>query len=57
MLQVSLEKQLFVCLLNRESFDRVRPKEGVCFKHVEMQIVDDAVGTHRIVSDAEPRVV
>ena len=38
MLQVSLEKQLFVCLLNRESFDRVRPKEGVCFKQEKRMV-------------------
>ena len=52
MLERRLEKQLLICLFDGEHL-RPLSKQILCGHHVEVQIVDDAVGSHRVVAKAQ----
>lgn len=51
-LQARLKEQLLVSLLNREAFYALSEQE-LRAQDMEMQVVDDAVGTHRVVAKAQ----
>ena len=51
MLQRRFEEELLVGLLDWERLDSIA-EEGISLHHVEMQVVDDAVGTHRIIAES-----
>lgn len=60
MLQIWSEKQLFVCSFNWElqlDFWLAIRVEIVARKKVEVQIIDDAVGSHAVVANSQFRLV
>lgn len=53
MLQLRLEEQLFLRLLDRESL-KVCSFEGVVQRqNVEVQVIGNAVGAHRVVAESQ----
>ena len=54
-LQARLKEKLLVSLLNWELFDAFT-KEKFRAEYVEVQVVDDAVSTHRVVAKAKRRL-
>jgi len=55
-LERRLEEKLLVCLLDRELLDTLS-KQFVDLHHMEVQVVDDAVGAHGVVAKAQARLL
>ena len=49
MLERRLEEELLISLLDWEHFS-ILTEKGISLKHMEVQVVDDAVSTHGIVT-------